>query len=102
MASSAKRVWRQWRSASEYTATVRMPRSLQAQMTRSAISPRLAIRIFLNMRRGLARANGAQCFAVLHWASVLHQFVNQSSGDLRLDFIHQFHRFDDAQHLAGF
>src|ERR1700688_422187 len=30
-------------------ATVRMPNSLQAQMTRRAISPRFAIRIFLNM-----------------------------------------------------
>src|SRR3954447_1332408 len=30
-------------------ATVRMPSSLQAQITRKAISPRLAIRIFLNM-----------------------------------------------------
>src|SRR5215469_3439697 len=31
-------------------ATVRTPSSLQAQITRSAISPRLAMRIFLNMR----------------------------------------------------
>src|ERR1039458_3157362 len=30
-------------------ATVRMPSSLHAQMTRSAISPRFAIRIFLNI-----------------------------------------------------
>src|SRR5579862_4450965 len=32
-------------------ATVRMPSSLQAQITRKAISPRLAIRIFLNMSK---------------------------------------------------
>src|SRR5207244_2201303 len=31
-------------------ATVRMASSLHAQITRSAISPRLAIRIFLNMK----------------------------------------------------
>src|SRR5580658_8089779 len=31
-------------------ATVRMPSSLHAQMTRRAISPRFAIRIFLNMK----------------------------------------------------
>jgi hypothetical protein len=30
-------------------ATVRIPSSLQAQITRSAISPRFAIRIFLNI-----------------------------------------------------
>jgi len=49
-ASSAKRTWRASRSASEYTATVEMPNSLQARITRRASSPRLAIRIFLNIR----------------------------------------------------
>src|SRR5262249_23256126 len=34
-------------------ATVRMPNSLQAQITRKAISPRLAIRIFLNMKKAV-------------------------------------------------
>ena len=37
------------RSASEYTATVEMPSSLQAQITRRAISPRFATSIFWNM-----------------------------------------------------
>src|SRR5262245_136969 len=36
-------------SASECTATVSMSSSLQARMMRSAISPRLAMRIFLNI-----------------------------------------------------
>src|SRR5215471_547000 len=49
MASSAKRTCSECRSASEYTATVRMPSSLQAQITRSAISPRLAIKTFRNI-----------------------------------------------------
>src|SRR5881398_3710884 len=48
-ASSANRTCRASRSASEYTATVRTPSSLQAQMILSAISPRLAIRIFWNI-----------------------------------------------------
>src|SRR3954466_9524114 len=47
--SSAKRTCRDSRSASEYTATVWMPSSRHARMTRSAISPRLAIRTFLNI-----------------------------------------------------
>src|SRR5690349_1082972 len=47
--SSAKRTWSDSRSASEKTATVRIPSSLQARMTRSAISPRLAISTFRNM-----------------------------------------------------
>ena len=38
----------------EYTATVAMPSSSQARITRMAISPRLAIRILENMDgRGL-------------------------------------------------
>src|SRR5947209_8641214 len=49
MASSAKRTGKELRSASLYTATVLMPNSLQAQMTRSAISPRFAMSIFLNI-----------------------------------------------------
>ena len=48
-ASSASSTWSASRSASEYTATVAMPRRRAVLMTRQAISPRLAIRIFLNM-----------------------------------------------------
>src|SRR6185436_18480996 len=47
--SSANRTCSDSRSASEYTATVWMPSSRQARMTRSAISPRLAIKTFLNI-----------------------------------------------------
>src|SRR5690349_21207253 len=48
MSSSAKWTCREWVSAVEWTATVLMPISLQVRMTRRAISPRLAMRIFLN------------------------------------------------------
>src|SRR5579862_3339738 len=47
-ASSAMRTWRAPRSASEYTATVAIPISRQARITRTAISPRFAMRTFLN------------------------------------------------------
>src|SRR5574341_1413687 len=47
--SSASRTDRLSASASEYTTTVWIPRSRQDRMIRSAISPRLAIKIFLNM-----------------------------------------------------
>jgi len=50
MASSANRTCRLLRSASLYTATVRMPISLHALITRSAISPRFAINTLRNMR----------------------------------------------------
>ena len=47
-ASSASSTWSDSRSASEKTATVAMPSSRQARMTRTAISPRLAMRTFSN------------------------------------------------------
>src|SRR4030095_9514886 len=48
-ASSASSTWRASLSASEYTATVRMPSFFAVLMTRQAISPRFALRIFLNL-----------------------------------------------------
>src|ERR1017187_6160433 len=49
IASSAKRTCRLLRSASLYTATVRIPNSRQAEITRSAISPRFAINTLRNI-----------------------------------------------------
>src|ERR1700734_3902962 len=51
IASSANRTCKELRSASLDIATARTPSSLHAQITRRAISPRLAIKIFLNMKR---------------------------------------------------
>src|ERR1700733_13053713 len=99
MASSAKRTCKLWRSASEYTATVLIPRSLQAQITRTAISPRLAIRIFWNI---LARTNGEQGLSVLYWPSVFHELGDNGSGNFRFDFVHELHGFDNAKVLANF
>src|SRR5262250_2666506 len=53
--SSARRTCMASASAVECTATVGTPSSLQARSTRSAISPRLAIRIFSNIRGSDAR-----------------------------------------------
>src|SRR5665213_1438360 len=50
MASSARRTCRALASASEYTATLRMPSRRAVRSMRQAISPRLAIRMVLNMR----------------------------------------------------
>src|SRR5690606_13050788 len=55
-ASSAKRTCRLSRSAVEYTATLLIPISRHVRIIRNAISPRLAINIFLNMNV-LARRN---------------------------------------------
>src|SRR5580692_1368952 len=94
IAWSAKRTGRLWRSASEYTATVGMPRSLQAQMMRRAISPRFAIRIFLNW------PDAKEGFSVFHRLSVLHQLTLDNACHVGFDLVHQLHRFDDAQNFA--
>src|ERR1039458_4941845 len=95
IAWSANRTCELYRSASEYTATVLMPSSLQAQMTRTAISPRLAMRIFLN------RTDGKQSLPVLHRLPVHDQFTFDDFAGFALDLVHQFHALDDAEHLAG-
>src|SRR6188768_282269 len=48
--SSHARTWLALASASEYTATVRMAMRRAVAATRQAISPRFAMRIFLNIR----------------------------------------------------
>src|ERR1700691_4493739 len=100
MASSANRTCREWRSASEYTATVRIPSSLQAPKTRSAISPRLAIRIFRNILGELLLAAGADSekrLAVFHRVSVFGINLHHFPRHVGFDFVHQFHRFHDAE-----
>src|SRR5690349_10338243 len=104
-ASSAKRTCRAPLSASEWTATVAMPSSLQARITRMAISPRFAIRTFLNIepelrRRSGRRADQEELLAVFDALAVLDQDLDDRSGVLGLDLVHELHRFDDAERLA--
>src|SRR3990167_2896237 len=94
-------------------ATVRMPSSLQARMTRTAISPRLAMRIFENMAQGSTGArgvpercpelgrglNGKERLAELDRVAVLRKHLNDAPRRFRFDFIHQLHGFNDADHL---
>src|ERR1035438_3183151 len=151
---SAKRTASESRSASENTATEGIPSSLQAQMTRKAISPRFAMRILLNMEENKSNARQkakgkrqnakvkkrafflpfafcllpfAFCLghrpvsfswyrsvmpqlrlpdrkerlSILHGLSVIDQTLDHFAGDVRFDFVHQLHRFHDAQHLAA-
>src|SRR5713226_3648477 len=95
MAWSAKRTCRLSRSASEYTATVPIPNSLQAQMMRNAISPRLAMRIFLK------GADGKQRLPVLDRLAIGNQFAHHHSRHLGLDFVHELHRFDNTENRSG-
>src|SRR5688572_28431439 len=88
-------------SASEWIATVLIPSSRQERWMRSAISPRLAIRIFSNIRTtSSALLDQEKGLPVLHRLAVLDQDGPYGSRDVRLDLVQQFHRFDDAQRLS--
>src|SRR3954470_23860052 len=84
-------------SASECTATVEMPISLHARWTRSAISPRLAMRILSNM--GLA--DDRERLAELDGRAVLDQDLDDLAGLGRGHRVHGLHGLDDEQRLAG-
>src|SRR6202011_644402 len=62
-------------------------------MTRTAISPRLAMRIFLN------RSDGKQSLPVLYRLSVHDELALDDARGLGLNLIHELHRFDDAEDL---
>src|ERR1700683_5083339 len=94
-----------------------MSSSLHAERTRSAISPRLAIRIFRNIAFGPAfgtalRCPGAELFLpawadaeerlpVFDGLAVLGVHLDELAGHIRFDFVHQLHGFDDAEPLPG-
>src|SRR3954452_11209152 len=72
-----------------------MPSSLQAVMTRTAISPRLAISIFLK------RTDGKQSLPVLHRLTVENEPALDDARVIGLDLVHELHRFDDAEDVTG-
>src|SRR5277367_4232894 len=89
-----------------------MPSSLHAESTRSAISPRLAIRIFRNIfekaafgrtRRlfPAARADTEKRLAVFHGLAVFGVDFDELAGNVRFDLVHELHGFDNAEHLPG-
>src|SRR5262245_50398539 len=95
--SSASRTCMASASAVECTATVAMPSSLQARNTRSAISPRLAIKIFSNM----ASFDDHQRLAELHRLAVLDQNLGHGAGARGRNLVHRLHRLDDQQRIPG-
>src|SRR5208283_3305075 len=117
IASSASCTCRDWTSASEYTASVLMPSSRHARTIRSAISPRLAMRIFWIIGSATARPIAPGCspwrnrqevsassallqlkepLAVFHRLAVFHQDLQDGALRLRLYLVHDLHRLDDA------
>src|SRR5690606_30438032 len=100
-------------SAWECTTTVLMPSSRQARWTRRAISPRLAIRIFSNIRvsRGSPRRrrnappakrsfDHEQGLAELDRLAILDQDRLDAARLVRFDLVEQLHRLDDAERVA--
>src|SRR5690606_21355765 len=94
--SSAMRTCMASASAVECTATVAMPISRQARITRSAISPRLAMRILSNI--GLL--DDHQRRAVFDRGTVLDQDALDGAGARGGDVVHGLHRLDDEQGVA--
>src|SRR5215467_8108320 len=83
-------------------ATVRMPISRAARSTRTAISPRFAMRIFRNMaRRALRLLHLEEPLPELDGAAGVDEALDDGAGELGFDFVHELHRFDDTERLTG-
>src|SRR6185503_17796981 len=99
--SSARRTCMASASAVECTATAATPSSLQARSTRSAISPRLAIRILSNIASRLALLDHRQRLAIFDRLAVLDKDGDDGAGAGGGDLVHGLHGFDDDERLPG-
>src|SRR5689334_25420272 len=98
--SSASRTGSESVSAVECAITVRIPISRHARTIRSAISPRLAMRILWNIRRRSAeRLHQEERLPKLHGLAVLGHDLDDATARLGFDLVHQLHRLHDAEHL---
>src|SRR5690242_11745576 len=113
--SSASRTCMASASAVECTATVATPSSLQARSTRSAISPRFAIRIFSNIDLQPSfrlrpipslqffrlaceldvSLDDQQRLSELDRLRILEQDLHHRAGARRGNLVHGLHRLDD-------
>src|SRR4029077_6604802 len=109
--SSASRTCMASSSAVECTATDGTPSSLHARRTRSATSPRFAIRILSNISdgqphlsaSGWGRSNSLddhQRLAGLYRLAGFDQNLDHRSAARGGDLIHGLHRLDDEQRVA--
>src|SRR5712691_6179723 len=89
-----------------------MPSSLQARITRNAISPRLAIRTFSNMNGGArppaaphrypgdsrASTHTEKDLTELHRLAVFGHHFGDDTARFCFDFVHHFHRLDNTNY----
>src|ERR1700748_726162 len=94
--SSGRRTCLASASAVECTATTEMPSSLQARSTRSAISPRLAMRILSNIYSMMTSGS-----ATPTRLPALDEDLRHGAGARRGNLVHGLHRLDDEQRLSG-
>src|SRR6202040_739623 len=87
-------------SAVECTATAGIPSSLHARSTRSAISPRFAMRILSNITPTPASFDDHQRLAVFDRLPVLEKNLRHRAGARRRDLVERLHRLDDQQRVA--
>src|SRR5918995_133529 len=102
-ARSARRTCSESLSIVEYTATASTSSSWSARITRTATSPRLATRTRLNgiERPPQCRLDLEQHLAELHGLAVLDVDPADDAVEVGLDLVHQLHRLEDAERLAG-
>src|SRR4029079_12313135 len=99
--SSASRTCMAFASAVEWNANVAIPSSLQARSTRSAISPRLAMRILSNISPARTPSlDDHQRLAVLNRLPVVEQDLRHRAGARGRDLVHRLHRLDDQQRVS--
>ena len=88
-------------SAVECTTTVWMPSSLQARNTLRAISPRLAMRIFWNMRPAFRRYSMTTSgMPYSTGCGILDEDRRHRARARRRYLVHRLHRLDDQQGLT--
>src|SRR5207247_11042677 len=100
--SSANLTWSDSASASEWTATVAIPSSRQAHMIRRAISPRFAIRIFLNtaLRSRFAGADAEKNLSIFHGLPVGDHDLLDRAVDVGFVLVHTLHGFYTDDYLS--
>jgi hypothetical protein len=61
-----------------------------------------AVALLVEQRPSFCRPDGEQFLTILDGLAVGDELLDQLSRHVAFDFVHQFHRFNNAQNLAHF